>query len=102
MPGNGKDINRIMIDFVVAAKHTYAERKRKSLMLTVIVVGVLLLFFLLRGHNIAFTVVILFFLFLVQMYKSGRQIRYFIRYLKIENENVQIFYEDRSNELIIE
>ena len=90
-----------MIDFVVPTRHSYKERRKKSLIVITLVVGVLLIFSLLSGNDIILVSSILLFLFLVQMYRSSKADRYFIKNLKIKNEDIQITYEDRGSEVIL-
>jgi hypothetical protein len=87
-----------MIDFTISEKRPHSSKRNRSILLIALVVGVLLIFFLLAGRDVVFIVLILALLFFVQMYKSGRADRYFIKHLKIKNENVEIIYSDRGDE----
>ncbi len=66
-----------------------------------IIAGLLLLSSLL-GHDILIVSGIYLFLFITQMYRSNSADRYFIKRLKIKNEDVHILYEDKGNEIILE
>jgi hypothetical protein len=88
-----------MIDFLVSEKQSYSSRRNRSLLLITSVVGVLLVFALLSGSIQALALITLGLVALIQIYKSGNANRYFIKHIKIRNENVSIVYKDKNNEI---
>jgi hypothetical protein len=89
-----------MIDFAIAERRPYKERRKKAAVRIIFVVGGLLIFSLLLGHDILVVSVILLFIFITQMYKSDAADRFFIKNLWISNEDVKIIYEDKGTERI--
>jgi hypothetical protein len=87
-----------MIDFTVPEHESFRIRRRRSILVIVFIIAVMLSYSWQAGFDLFVILNVLSILFFIQMYRAGKRRRYFITHIKIQNDKVDLTYTRKGRE----